>query len=74
MVVFCPPGLLDYNPNPNVRISHSNELIQPFARISSFYNSFFISSVRAWNSLPKDVALCDSISSFKTSLKLFYYI
>ena len=71
--VFCPPGLLAYNPNPNVRISHSNQLIQSFARTSSFYNAFFISSVRAWNSLPKDVALSDSISSFKTCLKLFYY-
>ena len=69
--VFCPPGLFAYNPNSNVRISHSNQLIQPFARTSSFYNSFFISSVRAWNSLPKDVALRDT---FKISLKLFYII
>ena len=67
--VFCPPGLLAYNPNPNVRISHSNQLIQPFARIDIFLLK--LSSVRAWNSLPKDVALCDT---FKISLKLFYII
>ena len=44
-------GLLVLHPNPNLRVSHE-KLVQPFARTSAL---FFISSVRAWNSLPPDI-------------------
>ena len=41
-------------------------------RTSAFFNSFCISSVRAWNSLPSDIVLCNSISAFKNALKVYY--
>ena len=47
-------------------------LVQPFARTVSFFNSYFVSSVRLWNSLPNEVALCNNISSFKSNVRSIY--
>ena len=55
--------------NPNLRVSHEKQLVQPFARTSTFFNSFCISSIRVWNSLPSHIVLCNSISAFKNALK-----
>ena len=41
-------------------------------RTSAFFNSYFMSSVRAWNSLPSDIVLYNSISAFKNALKVYY--
>ena len=70
--VSCPYGFLVFNPNPNLRVSHEKQLVQPFARTSAFLNSFFISSIRVWNSLPSHIVLCNSISAFKNALKEYY--
>ena len=51
-------------------IFHSKQLIQPLVKTVSHYHSFFISAVRLWNSLPRDIVLLDSLSLFKSSLKL----
>ena len=49
--VFCPYGLLQFHPNPKLRVSHEKQLVQLLARTSAFFNSYCISSIRAWNSL-----------------------
>ena len=53
-----------------LRVFHSKQLLQPLAKTVSHYNSFFISAVRLWNSLPRDIVQLDSLSLFKSSLKL----
>ena len=60
---FCPSGLFTFHRNPNPRLYHSKYLVQPFAKTVSFLNSYFVSSVRLWNSLPNEV-VCNDISSF----------
>ena len=47
---FCPPGNFSLRANPNLRVCHCKQLVVPFAKNSAFYNSFFISSARLWNS------------------------
>ena len=61
--VSCPYGILMFNSNPNLRVSHEKQLVQPFARTSAFFNSFIVSSIRVWNSLPSHIVLCNSISN-----------
>ena len=68
--LYCPPDFLNLHPNPNLRIFYSKQLIQPLVKTVSQYHSFFISAVRLWNSLPRDIVLLDSLSLFKSSLKL----
>ena len=48
---------------PNLRTCHNYQLVQPFARCNSLYNSFFIKSVRLWNSLPASIIDSDNNSS-----------
>ena len=73
-MAFCitPVVYFLYKQSPNLRISHTKQLVQPFARCTAFYLSFFISSVKLWNSLPADVVLCSSIGSFKNKIRLLY--
>ena len=68
--LYCPSDFLNFHPNPNLRVFHSKHLLQPLAKTVSHYNSFFISTVRLWNSLPRDIVLLDSLSLFKSSLKV----
>ena len=69
---FCPSGLFTFHHDPNPRLYHSKHLVQPFARTVSFFNSYFVSSVRLWNSLPNEVVLCNNISSFKSNVRSIY--
>ena len=39
------------------------------ARTTAFYNSFFLSSARDWNSLPLELLASTSLNSFKILLK-----
>ena len=44
--------------------------IQTFhANTNLFYNSFFPSVIRAWNSLPEEIKQAPSVTSFKNRLK-----
>ena len=44
--LYFPGGfVLIYRNSPNLRTSHSKQLLQPFAKCCSFYNSFFVHSV-----------------------------
>ena len=70
--LYCPGGYFLYKHSPNLRISHTKQLMQPFARCNAFYHSFFVSSVKLWNSLPAELVLCSSIGSFKSKLRLLY--
>ena len=67
--LYCPPDFLNLHPNPNLRVFHSKQLVQPLAKTVSYYHSFFISAVKLWNSLPRDIVLLDSLSLFKSSLR-----
>ena len=69
---FCPSGLFTFHHNPNPRLYHSKYLVQPFAKTVSYFNSYSVSSVRLWNSLPNEVVLCNDISSFKSNVKSIY--
>jgi len=71
-LVFCPLVPLTYHPQPNLRINHNKQLLQPFARTVSFTFSYFISTVKLWNCLPSDIVACTSLSSFKCVLKDLY--
>ena len=66
---FCPPGNYSLHANPNLRVCHCKQLVVPLAKTSAFYNSFFISSARLWNSLPSYVVLCANVSTFKYAVK-----
>ena len=64
--LYCPPGLFVLHSNVTTRINHPKQLLQPFAKTSAFFNSFFfISSTKLWNALPAEAVLTSSISSFK---------
>ena len=70
--IFCPPGNFSLNANPNLHVCHCKQLVVPFAKTSVFfYDSFFISSARLWNSLPPHVILCANVSTFKNAAKPF---
>lgn len=69
---FCPTGYFVQHPNPNPRLFHSRHLVQPFAKTEAYYHSFFVDSVRLWNSLPNSIATSSSLLSFKTGIKLLY--
>ena len=54
----------------NLRACHCKQLIPPFAKTSSFYNSLFVSSAMLRNSLPAPAVLCPSINSFMNSVHI----
>ena len=39
--VSCPYGILMFNSNPNLRVSHEKQLVQPFARTSAFFKLIY---------------------------------
>ena len=70
--MYCPTTNFSLHPKPNLRVCHSKQLTVPLAKTSAYFNSFFISSTRLWNSLPPHVVLCDNIAYFKSALKPLY--
>ena len=48
---------------------HWEPLKETFAKTTSFYNSFLVSSARLWNSLPAHSVLSPNVNSFKSSVK-----
>ena len=71
--LYCPPGLFVLRSNVTTRINYPKQLLQPFAKTSAFFNSFFISSTKLWNALPAEAVLNSSISSFKNSVTALYF-
>jgi len=47
---------------------------QPFAHTNCFLNSFIPHAVSRWNTLPELVVSAPSLSTFKHSLKQYYYM
>ena len=52
----------------STRSSHASIYVQPFAHSNSFLYSFFPKTISLWNSLPSNVMLSASVSSFKRNL------
>ena len=55
--LHCPPAFFNVCHNPNLRISHSKQLVLPNVKSTAFLNSFFVNSANLWNNSPKNVAL-----------------
>ena len=45
-----------------------SSLVQPFARTELFFNSFYPSAIRYWNSLPHEITKCETLQAFKRVL------
>ena len=60
------PPIIQETTNYNLR--NANDIQTLHARTNLYYNSFFPSTIRAWNSLPEDTKQSPSISSFKFRL------
>ena len=56
-----------------MRVCHNRQLTIPFARTFSYFNSYFVSIVRLWNSLPAEVVCCDNVGAFKIAIKDFFF-
>ena len=62
----CVPPLVQDTTTYNLR--NSNDIQSLHANTNLFYNSFFSSTIRAWNSLPEDIKQATSVASFKYRL------
>ena len=52
----------------NYNLRNDDDIQTLYPRTNLYYNSFFPSTIRAWNSLPEDTKQSPSISSFKFRL------
>ena len=59
----CVPPLVQDTTTYNLR--NSNDIQSLHANTNLFYNSFFPSTIRAWNSLPEDIKQATYVASFK---------
>ncbi len=62
------PRIFPYSTN------HHTNFIRPFARTQYMYSSFVPSVITMWNTLPDPIKHSSSISSFKRSLRLFFFL
>ena len=63
---FILPPLVQNTTNYNLR--NSNNLCSIHANTNLFYNSFFPSTIRAWNDLSEDIKNSPSVTAFKYRL------
>ena len=68
-LLYCVPPLVQDTTIYNLR--NSNDIQSLHANTNLFYNSFFPSTIRAWNSLPEDIKQATSVSSFKYRLNRY---
>ena len=68
-LLYCPPDLFVFNASPNTRVSHSSQLVVPFTKTAAYFNSFFVSTTRLWNSLPANYVHHDSVGQFKKCIQ-----
>jgi hypothetical protein len=62
--------LIPYHPSRSLRSGSSNLLVQPKSNMKSYGDrAFGIAGPNLWNKLPDSVKNCDSVHSFKKSLK-----
>ncbi|KAF7649266.1 hypothetical protein LDENG_00144190, partial [Lucifuga dentata] len=63
-----------YKPDGSLRSSDRNLLVVPKSHLVTKGNrASAIRAPRLWNSLPEDLRLAHSVSSFKTGLKTYFY-
>lgn len=62
---LLPPLVMENNP---YNLRNSNDIQSIRARTNLFFNSFFPSTIRAWNSLPEDTKTANSVAAFKYRL------
>ena len=62
------PSIIQETTNYNLR--NADDIQTLHARTNLYYNSFFLSTIRAWTSLPEDTKQSTSISSFKFRLNM----
>ena len=41
---FCPVNVFHFHPNANIRVCRDRQLISPYARTVSYFNSYFVST------------------------------
>ena len=70
------PPIITNQPTPYmcIRNFHSCNLTIPFCKTSSSLNSFIPATTTLWNSLPLNIKLCSSLSSFKYKLRNYLYV
>ena len=66
--IFSILSLPLFQETTNCNLRNADDIQTLHARTNLYYNSFFPSVIRAWNSLPKDTKQSPSISSFKFGL------
>ena len=73
--LFPPPPPHSFRPphfsSMLTRSYHPNNLFVPRACTSAFLSSFVPNSCSLWNSLPSSLKVCQSLGSFKYSLRNF---
>ena len=62
---LLPPLVGDNNP---YSLRNANDIQTFRARTNLFFNSFFPSTIRAWNSLPQDIKDANTVTAFKYRL------
>ena len=62
---LLPPLVGDNNP---YSLRNANDIQTLWARTNLFFNSFFPSTIRAWNSLPQDIKDANTVTAFKYRL------
>ena len=66
------PPTVDTKSSYNLRNAHNIRTIH--SRTTQYFNSFLLSTIREWNTLPLDVRNCDSIISFKRNVVPKYFL
>ena len=56
----------------NTRTFHSLSLLQPFTHFNYYFHSFVPKTIADWNSLPSVITFSSSLSSFISSLLIYY--
>lgn len=66
--LLCLFNLHDPSLRRSSRINSSNTFAIPLHRTASYRNSFVLSAIYFWHTLPPTITSCSTLSSFKTSL------
>ena len=67
------PTILLYAPTRALRSSTSKFLQVPHTNLLFGSRSFCVSAPTLWNSLPRSVRFCESLTTFRKHLKTFYF-
>ena len=65
--------LTQYKPSRSLRSSSQGLLIEPRTKYMTGDRAFSVSAPKLWNVLPIFVRMSNSLSSFKTALKTYYF-